>query len=61
MHAAACRIRPELAPAETNAASAPSMRAIAAPAAALSSSMFTSVCDASRMVSKTSGRRREPP
>jgi hypothetical protein len=32
MHAAACKISPELAPALTKAASAPSMRAMAAPA-----------------------------
>jgi hypothetical protein len=61
MHAAACKISPELAPAVTNAASAPSIRAIAAPAASLSSSMFTSVVDACRIDSSASGRRREPP
>src|SRR4030095_7971237 len=34
MQAAACKINPELAPADTNAASAPSMRALAAAAGA---------------------------
>ena len=48
-------------PAVTSAASAPSMRAMAAPAASLSSSMFTSACAASRMASIVSGRIREPP
>jgi len=61
MHAAACKMRPELAPAVTNAASAPSMRAMAAPAASLSSSMFTSACEASRIASSASGRSMEPP
>ena len=61
MQAAACKISPELAPAVTKAASAPSMRAMAAPAASFSSSMFTRACDASRMASSASGRRSEPP
>jgi hypothetical protein len=61
MHAAACKMSPELAPAVTNAASAPSIRAMAAPAASFSSSRLTSVVDASRIVSSASGRRSEPP
>src|SRR5205823_2776533 len=59
MHAAACRISPALAPAVTKAASAPSMRAIAAPAASFSSSTLTSTADASRIASSAPGRRRE--
>ncbi len=61
MHAAACKMSPALAPAVTNAASAPSMRAMAAPAASFSSSRFTRACEASRIASSASGRRSEPP
>ena len=61
MHAAACRMSPALAPAVTNAASAPSIRAMAAPAASLSSSMLTSVVEASRIASSASARSIEPP
>ena len=61
MHAAAWSMSPELAPAVTNAASAPSMRAMAAPAASLSSSMFTRAVEAWRIDSSASRRSMEPP
>ena len=61
MHAAAWSTSPAVEPAVTSAASAPSIRAMAAPAASLSSSRFTRTCAASRMASIVSGRIREPP
>ena len=61
MQAAAWSTRPAVEPPVTSAAGASSMRAMAAPAAAFSSSMFTWTCAASRMASMVSGRMREPP